>query len=182
MAAPGRHAPAAAAGRIRRARPPPRGRAPPPPPPVTDSELREQEIGAERAHHVLGAVGEVDDVEQPENHREPEREQCIERAVDQPDQQLPEQRLRRDPEDFHYRDVTSPTSNRLRSTAGKPDRRGWSRGSCNSHRGPWTPRASSPRQDKRDGAFGRPRAPCPCRTADRPWAAPSSWRSPWCRR
>jgi hypothetical protein len=36
-------------------------------------------------------MGEVDDVEQPEDDRQPEAEQRVERAVDQPQQQLAEQ-------------------------------------------------------------------------------------------
>ena len=69
-------------------------------PPVADAEIGEQEPGAEGAQHVLGPVGEVDDVEQAEDHGEPEREDGVERAVDEADQELAEQHLRRDPEKF----------------------------------------------------------------------------------
>src|SRR5580765_5889361 len=47
-------------------------------------------------------MGEVDDVEQAEADGEPERQQRIERAVDQSDQQLPEQSLRRYAEDLGH--------------------------------------------------------------------------------
>src|ERR1700678_4007102 len=56
--------------------------------PIADIGDVEQEIGAERAHHVERAMGEVDDVEHPEDHGEAETEQRVERAVDQSDQQL----------------------------------------------------------------------------------------------
>ena len=53
----------------------------------------QQEPGAEGAHHVLGAVREVDDVEQAEDDREAEAQHRVERAVDQPEQELAEQGL-----------------------------------------------------------------------------------------
>jgi hypothetical protein len=70
-------------------------------PPVSEPQPLQDEVRRERAHHVLGTVREVDDVEQPEDDRESEAQHRVERAVDQPDQQLPEQRLRRNPEDRH---------------------------------------------------------------------------------
>src|SRR6185436_2118674 len=76
-------------------------------PSVVHAELVEQKPGAERAHHVLRAVREVDDVEEPEDDGEPKGQERVERAVDEPDQELPEQRLGGDPEDFaHRRTVT----------------------------------------------------------------------------
>jgi hypothetical protein len=48
-------------------------------------------------------MGEVDDVEHAEDHGEPETQQGIERAVDQPEQELPKQSLRRDAEDLEHR-------------------------------------------------------------------------------
>jgi glucokinase len=53
----------------------------------------EQQVGDEGAHHVLRAMREIDDVQQSEDHRQAQRQQRIERAVDQPDQQLAEQGL-----------------------------------------------------------------------------------------
>ena len=64
--------------------------------------MLQQQIGRERAHHVLGAVREVDDVEHAEDDGEAEAQQRVERAVDQPDQQLAEQRLRGNAEDFEH--------------------------------------------------------------------------------
>jgi hypothetical protein len=75
-------------------------------PPVADPEPAQQEVGAEGAQHVLGAVREVDDVEQPEDHRQAERQQRVERAVDQADQQLAEQRRRRNAEDLGHARLT----------------------------------------------------------------------------
>ena len=57
--------------------------------------IGEQHPGTEGAHHVLRAVREVDDVHQAKDDGEAERQQRIERAVDQAQQQLAEQRLRR---------------------------------------------------------------------------------------
>ncbi len=48
----------------------------------------QEEIRAERAHHVERAMGEIDDVEHAEDHGEPETEQRVERAVDQSHQEL----------------------------------------------------------------------------------------------
>ncbi len=64
-------------------------------PPVVDAEVRHPDPGQERAHHVLGAVGEVDDVEKAEDNRQPEAEDGVERAIEQADEQLPEQALHR---------------------------------------------------------------------------------------
>src|SRR6202041_2324610 len=70
--------------------------------PVVDAEILQQQIGREGAHHVLSAVGEIDDVEHAENDRKPEAEQRIERAVDQAEQKLPEQGLRRYAENLEH--------------------------------------------------------------------------------
>jgi hypothetical protein len=51
--------------------------------PIIESEILQQHIGDERAHHILRAVGEIDDIEHAENDGKPKTEQRIERAVDQ---------------------------------------------------------------------------------------------------
>src|SRR2546428_54164 len=61
--------------------------------PVVEADILQQEKGHKGAHHVLGAMGEIDDVEHAEDHGQPEAQQCIERAVDQPEQKLPKQNL-----------------------------------------------------------------------------------------
>ncbi|CPK48638.1 Uncharacterised protein [Bordetella pertussis] len=61
--------------------------------PVIEPQIGQAHPGHEGAQHVQGAVGEVDDVQQTENHGQPQREHGIERAVDQPQQQLPQQCL-----------------------------------------------------------------------------------------
>ena len=71
--------------------------------PIRNAEIVEQHPRAERAHHVLGAVREVDHVHEPEDHRQPQRQQRVERAVDQAQQQLAEQRLRRYAKQFEHR-------------------------------------------------------------------------------
>ena len=42
----------------------------------------------ERAQHEQRPVGKVDDAEHAEDDGEPQRQQCVERAVDQADQEL----------------------------------------------------------------------------------------------
>jgi hypothetical protein len=61
----------------------------------------QEEVGGEGAHHVLGAVGEVDDVEEPEDHGQSQAQHRVERAVDEPDEELAEESLGRDTEDCH---------------------------------------------------------------------------------
>src|SRR5262249_48730521 len=70
--------------------------------PVADVVIFEQQERREGAHHVLGAVSKIDDVEHSEDDRKPEAQQGIERAVDQADQELAEQRWRRNAEDFEH--------------------------------------------------------------------------------
>src|SRR6185369_4524199 len=65
-------------------------------PPIAEPGILQEKEGREGAQHVLGAVGEVDDVEHAEDDGEPETEQRVERAVDEPDQQLPKEGLRAD--------------------------------------------------------------------------------------
>ena len=59
--------------------------------PVSDAEEIEHQIGDDGAKHVLRAVRKIDDVEHAEDHGKPEAQQSIERAVDQPDDELTEQ-------------------------------------------------------------------------------------------
>ena len=71
-------------------------------PPIAQSGIEQEKVCGERAQHVLSAVGEVDDIEHAENDGEPQTEQRVERAVDESDQQLAEQRLRADAEQFEH--------------------------------------------------------------------------------
>src|SRR3974377_1472971 len=68
--------------------------------PVANAGVLQDQIGAEGAQHVLGAVAKIDDVEHAEDHGEPEAQQRIERAVDQSDEELAKKRGRRGAEDF----------------------------------------------------------------------------------
>ena len=70
--------------------------------PIAEAGVLQDEIGGKRAHHVLGAVAEIDDVEHAEDDGQPQAEQRVKRAVDQADQQLSEQRLRRNAEDLEH--------------------------------------------------------------------------------
>src|SRR5262249_3973644 len=71
-------------------------------PPVAHPDILQQEERGKGAQHVLGAMGEVDDVEDAEDDGEPEAEQRVERAVDQPDQELSEQGLQADSKDLGH--------------------------------------------------------------------------------
>ena len=46
--------------------------------PVADADVLKQQIGGKRAHHILRAVGEVDDVEHAEDHGKPKTQQRVE--------------------------------------------------------------------------------------------------------
>ena len=80
----------------------------------------QQQEGREGAHHVLGAVREIDDVEHAEDDGEAEAQQRIERAVDQPDQQLPEQRLRGNAEDSNMPLIARRMQERARCARARP--------------------------------------------------------------
>jgi hypothetical protein len=71
-------------------------------PPVVQAEVVQHEPRDEGAHHVHGAVREVHDVEHAEDQGQAEAQRRVERAVDQTEQQLPEQQLRRNAEDFGH--------------------------------------------------------------------------------
>src|ERR687897_2631412 len=71
-------------------------------PPVVEAEIVEQHPGDEGAHHVLGAMGEVDDVEKPEDDGQAEAQDGIERAVDDSEQELPEKCLRRNSQKLEH--------------------------------------------------------------------------------
>ena len=62
--------------------------------PITKPQRVQQKPRAKSAQHVLRAVREVDDVEEPEDDREPEAQQRVKGAVDQPHQKLREHRRR----------------------------------------------------------------------------------------
>src|SRR6476646_4053437 len=62
--------------------------------PVAKARVLQNKICRKGAHHILGAVTEVDDVEHAENDGEPQSQQRVEGAIDQTDQQLTEQRSR----------------------------------------------------------------------------------------
>src|SRR5262245_52523565 len=71
-------------------------------PPIAQSGILQEKVRGEGAQHVLGAVREVDDVEHAEDDGKPEAQQRVERAVDESDEQLAEQRLRADTEQFEH--------------------------------------------------------------------------------
>src|SRR5262249_11854041 len=71
-------------------------------PPIAKPRDVEEKVGGKCAQHILGAVREADDVEHAENDGKSEAKQCIERSVDHPDEQLAEERLRRDAEKVEH--------------------------------------------------------------------------------
>jgi hypothetical protein len=61
------------------------------------------EKGDKSPEHILRPMGKIDDAQQAENDGKAERQQRIKRAVDQADQQLPEQGLNWNAEDHRHR-------------------------------------------------------------------------------
>src|SRR5262249_19135818 len=89
--------------------------------PIVQTGILQQEERREGAQHVLGAMGEVDDVEHAEDDGETEAQERVERAVDQPEQELTEQSLGRNAENLeHARSLSLPRRGRVaeRSEAG----------------------------------------------------------------
>src|SRR5262249_39930136 len=106
--------------------------------PVTQAGPLQREVRDERAHHVLRAVSEVDDVQQAEDDRQAQAQHGVEGAVDQPDEELTEQRLRWDAEDRHCASISSPAGSCPDPSDGTPAPPGWWRAACSSPTGPWT--------------------------------------------
>ena len=151
--------------------------------PIADAEIGEQHPGHEGAHHVLRAMGEIDDVEKAEDDGQPKAQHGVKRAVDQPEQELAVKARRRDAEHCRHEDAPDHlrcarhlpqvgylTSGQLPSVERAEGLLGRDGGAaaCNSPTAPSTPRASSPRRDTWRGYGGRRRGPRPCRTADPP--------------
>ncbi len=112
--------------------------------PVVDAEQLQAEQRGERAERVEGAVGEVDHAHQPEDHRQPEAQQRVERAVHQPERQLAEDHGDRDAEDVGHGALAS--GGRRGRRAAPPSR--WRRGTATRARAGTVPvigpKASSP--------------------------------------
>lgn len=70
--------------------------------PIADAQIGEQQPGHEGAEHILRTVGEVDDAQEPEDDGEAEAQERIEGAVDEPDQQLPEEGLEGNSENHRH--------------------------------------------------------------------------------
>ena len=79
-------------------------------------ELQEQ-VGREGPRHVEGAVGEVDDVQHPEDDGEPQAQQGVEGAVDEPEQELSEQRFEGQTQDGYHAARGRSRGTRSRSRA-----------------------------------------------------------------
>ncbi len=54
--------------------------------PIVDPTHGQKQQRDKGAQHVLRAMGEVDDAQKPEDHRKTQRQERVERAVDQSDQ------------------------------------------------------------------------------------------------
>ncbi len=61
--------------------------------PIADAKIVQQHPGDEGAHHILRAMGEIDDVEHPEDERQAEAQHGVEGAVDDAKQKLAKERL-----------------------------------------------------------------------------------------
>jgi hypothetical protein len=59
--------------------------------PIIDAEILQAHPGEKRAHHVERAMGEINHIQQTENHGQTKRQHRIKRAIDQPQQQLAKQ-------------------------------------------------------------------------------------------
>jgi len=59
--------------------------------PVVDVEIRHGHPGQHSPHHEQRTVRKINDVEQPENHREPQAEDRVKRPIHQPQQELAQQ-------------------------------------------------------------------------------------------
>ncbi len=90
---------------------------------IADAEIVEQHPGDEGAHHEERAMGEIDDVEQPEDHREAKREHGVEGAIDQPEQQLPVHQRRGEAENRAHRNVSGSVRTPLFIAGGRLPRR-----------------------------------------------------------
>ena len=87
-------------------------------PPVVQAEIVERHPRRERTHHVLGAVGEVDDVQQAEDDGEPQAEHGVEGAVDQPEHDLPVEGEGVDSEDLSHAEALPMKTRGCRTRAG----------------------------------------------------------------
>ena len=70
--------------------------------PVVEAEVRQSHPREDGAHHVERAVREVDDVQQSEDDRQAQRQHRVERAVDEPEQQLAQQGRQGDAEQLGH--------------------------------------------------------------------------------
>ncbi len=76
--------------------------------PVGNARVLQKHPGGEGAHHVLGPMREVDHVHEAEDDGEPERQKGIEGAVDQAQEKLAEEGLRRNAQKLENHRRTGP--------------------------------------------------------------------------
>ena len=98
---------------------------------------------------------EIDDVEHAEDDGKPEAQQRVERAVDQPEQELPEQRLRRNAEDFEHAVGLCTSGCTLRRDVSPSSQDATSRSPHSSDRGPTRSLASGASDDSGSAADQR---------------------------
>src|SRR5262249_33613994 len=127
--------------------------------PISDVEMLKQQERNKGAHHVLGAVAEIDDVQHAEDDGKAEAEQRVERAIDQPKQELTEQLGRWIAKDLEHETrpparggdkvrpalgpiSRSPADTHLPSADGRPRPQEWWHAACRSRRDISTPPAS----------------------------------------
>jgi hypothetical protein len=69
--------------------------------PIINAKIGQAHPRKHRSHHVESAMRKVDDVQQAKNDRQSERQHRVKRAIDQPEQQLAQQRRQRTAEYLH---------------------------------------------------------------------------------
>src|SRR5215469_9503847 len=110
--------------------------------PITNAQRVQQKPRAKGTEHILRAMREIDDVQQPKDHRQAEAQHRVKRTVDESDEELGKQRRRR-----RYREIE-----RVEHAAPSPPAFTWCAqdSSCaypltRGHwLGPWSLKASSP--------------------------------------
>ena len=78
--------------------------------PVVHPQKLQAHIGGKRAEHVEGPMREIDDPHEPEDYRETEAQQRVERSIDQSQHELAQNRGQRHAEDGCHESRTSAAS------------------------------------------------------------------------
>src|SRR5690606_25921943 len=130
-------------------------------PPIVYAGILQRHVGRKGSHHVLGAVSEIDDVQEAEDHSQAQAKHGVEGAVDKPEEQLSEQDLRGDADQFKHavslemerpirqQEISSSSHEGIRiyQVIERLRRLEWSPVSCSSRTAPSTLQGFSPGRD-----------------------------------